>query len=659
MRNATSLGVRCAASALAGILLASCGNTGGDGKNNLPTVYPGPLKVRFVNSERRVGWERNSPIEFTFSAPLSKESLKPGVIDKAIQIGIVTASGRIPAVGSFSFVVEHNPGNVVERRDKVVFDPTRTKASGDLGCADNPNGFKPLATYVITVPTSATSKKYLTSTAGDGILEPFESYFTTGERYIKELTAPRYVGIDGQGSLGFNPPRKVNGEVPYNVNVTVVFDEAMDPVSFELGNTILMKNETLSVIQGAPVMVPGGFVSDTCGRTWTFVPSFSFGGGGYDIAMVVTSGLKDLAGNPLSNSQTIRFRTEVKPSIPTVQVLNESFDNTTKRDAANTTADWGVLTAGVLKGGLVTTTVTNVQLLPSQYVGALRTRVRDHPFAQEGSAGVGHDQWIYFQGSLGAANAVTGMGWGPSSNLIYSANYSAVRVTLGHTQSDSLATNMTNNFDVGLPVTVFDGGYLIPYHGGSIDPPCQTDLCAVGFWPFPAFSNFFEYNGKNNVIVDVNSNQGKTYQITRIFYGPATFPNTHTFTTTGGNTGTLLEPAVTDMQFTFKRRTTKAQSTFYDTGNDSPDYAAPILSPSVQSGGTDATIEFEGAKGILFPITGNPTNVIPDPTTYTGFVTNIQQLDDYRFIRFRVTFVANVTTGQVPFLNNIAIPFVF
>ncbi len=651
MSIATSRGARLAGCLLTGLLLVSCGGGGGGGTGD-PSLFvnPGPLKVLWVNAQKRDDWERNATIEIRFSAPLSKKCLKPGVIEKAIQIGIVSATGRTPAEGSFYFPVVKGK----EQRDRLIFDPTRTSQSANLACADKPNGLQPLTTYDISIPTPATSKKFLTSTSNDAIVEPFDSFFTTGERYVKELTAPRYVGIDGQGSLGFSPVRKLNGEVVYNVNVTVVFDEAMDPSTFELDNTILMKNETISASSGVYVGVPGAFVPDPCGRTWTFVPSFSFGGGGYDVAVILTTGLKDLAGNPVENPQSIRFRTEVRPNIPLVRVVNEFFDNTVYRDTPNTTADWGILKAGVLQAGAVTTSVVPVSLQPSQYGGlGVRTRVANHPFAQEGTPGVGHDQWVYFQGNMGAANAVTGVGWGPSSNLIYSANYSTVAVTLGHTQGDSLSTNMTNNFDVGQPVTVYSGGYVIPYHGGSIDPPCQTDACAAGYWPLPNFTNFFEYNGKNNLILDIDTNQGKTYQITRIYFGPATFPNTHTFAATGQNTGTLLEPAVTDMQFTMKRRTTIARSLFYDAGNDPPDYSAPIISPPSQSGGTSATLEFEGAKGVLF---GNV--YIPDPTTFTGFVSNIEQLDDHRFIRFRVTFVSNVTTGQVPFINGIAIPYI-
>lgn len=657
MTLASPRGARLAGAVLAGILASACGNTGGDqGPEHAWGPNPGPLVLRRVDCQKLDNWERNRALVFYFSAPVSKESLKQGVIDRAISISIVTSSGKIAAEGSFDFP-EVRPGVLDQTR--LVFDPTRTRQSADLGCADNPNGFEDLTTYSIEVPTAATSKKFLTNTAGDPIREAFSTYFTTGDGYLRELTPPTYTGIDGQGSLGFNPARKVNGEVPYNTTVTIVFDEAMDPATFELGNTILMKNESLSAIQGQDVEVPGAFVPDRCGRTWRFVPSFNFGGGGYDIAVVLTTGLRDLAGNPLANPQTIRFRTEVKAGIPTVQVINEPFDNQARRDAVFTTADWGVATAGTLQAGAVTTNLVNVQLDATLYPGGARFRVRDHPFAQEGSSGVGHDQWVYLQADLGGANAITAMGWGPSSNLIYSANYPNVRITLGHTQSDNLSANMSNNFDTGLPVTVYSGNYVIPYHGGSIDPPCQTDACAVGFWPLPAFSNFFEYNGKNNLLVDINSGYGKTYQITRIFYGAATFPTTHTFAGTDANIGTLLEPAVTDMQFTFKRRTTIGQSKFIDSGQSNPNYSAPILTPPSQSGGTSATIEFEGAKGILFPIPGNPNNTIPDPTTYTGFVSNIEQLDNHRFIRFRVTFVANVNTNQVPYLTNIAIPFVF
>jgi hypothetical protein len=645
------LGGSVLAAAFAGLLASSCGN-GGDNGTGDPTykLNPPPLKVISVNCDRRDNWDRNGAIEIRFSAPLAKSILKKenaDVLARAVQIGIVTSKGRIPAKGSFSFPVEKNK----VQQDRLVFDPIRTTKSDILACADNPFGFEPLTTYTITIPTPATSNKYLTSTSGDPIIEEFDTFFKTGTKYARENQQPRFTGTDGQSSLGFDPPRKINGEVPYNSRVLIVFDEAMDPNSFDLGNTINVRNETLSS------NVSGIFEPDLCGRTWKFTPSFSFGGGGYDIAVSLTSGLKDLAGNPMANPQTVRFRTEVKAGIPTTQSLFEPFDTQLKMDVPNTTADWGTVVIGSLSGGAVTTTTVTVQIQVSQYPGGLRFRVRDHPFAQLGSGGVGHDQWIYTQAELGAPSAITQVNWGPSSNALFAAFHNNVKVTLGHTQGEALGTQMSANFDVGTPVKVADTSYIIPQRA-TIDPPCNADACAVGFWPLPVFSDFFEYNGKNNLILDIDADPGTNYQITRIFFGPVGFPTRHTFGAYGTTTGTLTESVVSDMQFVKKRRTTIAQSLFYDATVANPDYATPVISPSTQPPGTVAQIEFEGAKGILFPIPSNPNNVIPDPTTFTGYVTNLDQLDGYRFIRFRVTLVADVTTGVVPAIKSISIPYI-
>lgn len=660
MRNDTTrsrgpLGARAAGALLVGLLAASCGSGGGGGTHNPDN--PQALKVVYLNADRRDEWNRNEAIEIHFSAPLSRKSLEPGIFDRAIQIGIVTSNGRIAARGTPSFKIEKGK----ERRDIVVFDPTRTANAGALGCADNPFGFLPLTTYDVFIPTPKSSKKFLTATDGSAIVEEFDSFFTTGEGYSREIAQPRFVGSDGQGSLAFDPPRKLNGEVVYNARILLAFDEPMDPATFEQGNTILVRNDTLSALQGSTVLVPGIFEPDLCGRTWRFVPSFSFGGAGYDIAVTMTTGLKDLAGNPLANPQTLRFRTEVKAGVPTTQVITESFDTTFKMDIANTTADWGVTTAGVLQGGAVTTEIVTVALQVSQYPGGIRTRVRDHPFYDATSpfvGTVGHEQWVYTQAELGQSAAITQIGWGPSSNALFASNHTSVAVTLGHSQGDALSTSMSNNFDVGTPVKVVDTSYIIPQRA-TIDPPCNADSCAVGYWPLPAFSNFFEYNGKNNLIVDIDSSMGTNYQITRIFFGPVGFPNRNVFGNTGSSSASLSQPVVQDMQFTKKRRTTVAQSLFYDSGQNNPDYSTPILAPATQTGGTSIQLAYEGAEGILFPIPGNPNNVIPDPTTYTGLVTNLDQLDGYRFIRFRGVFVSNVSTGQVPTLSSISIPYIF
>lgn len=666
LRRVSAAPKRLAALLVVGALAASCGAGGSGGGTGDPTIFlnPAPLKVLSANCNRLDNWNRNASIEIRFSAPLSMDVLDPVIRDRALQIGVVTAKGRVPAKGTWSFPVagntDHSPfkDSSGRLRDRLVFNPTLTSNADLLGCADNPFGFDALTTYTITIPTSATSKKYIYASNGDGIIEAFTTYFKTGEKYIKELNLPVFTGTDGQGSLGFDPPRKNNGEVPYNARVLVVFNEAMDPASFELGTTIIVKNETLSALQGTFVGVSGTFDPDLCGRTWKFTPAFSFGGAGYDIAVTLTTGLKDLSGNPLALPQTIRFRTEVKAGIPTTQSMNETYDQTIFRDVLNTTAEWGTAVLGSLTGGAVTSTTVTVQIQPSQYPGGLRSRVRDHPFAQLGSGGVGHDQWIYTQAELGSSGAITQINWGPSSNALFAAFHNTVRVILGHTQGDSVSTAMDNSFDVGSPVTVVESPYIIPQRA-TIDPPCGTDACAVGFWPLPTFSDFFEFNGKNNLVLDISADPGTNYQITRIFYGPIGFPNRHNFGSFGSSAATLIEPAVTDMQFIKKRRTTVAQSVFRDSGVNFPDYSTPVVLPATQTGGTQAGVEYEGAKGILFPIPSNPNNIIPDPTTYTGFVTNMDQLDGYRFIRYRVTMIANVSTGQVPVIRSLDIPYIF
>lgn len=649
-----------AGSLVAAALLAACGEGGGGGTGDPSiTANPPPLKVTWMSAQRRDDWERNAPLEFRFSAPLHKDVLKAGIIDRAIQISIVTADGKVKAKGSFRHPKDKFN---VEMRDRLIFDPTRTDPASNS--QNNPFGFQPLQTYDVFIPTPHESTKYLTSTSRDPIIESYDSFFTTGERYLREVKQPRFTGIpngteEGSGALDFDPPRQFDGEVPYNARILLYFDEPMSPTSFELGSTISVVNETLST-PTKPAIVPGTFQPDMTAKVWKFIPSFSFGGAGYDIAVTLTTGIKDLAHNPIENPQTIRFRTEFAPGVPTVQVISENFDDQTMVDANETTAEWAAPLVGELHGGPVTTDVTNViiSLADPIYSGGLRTRVRDHPFAQSGSAGVGRDQWVFTSAEVGAAGAITQVGWGPSSNALFASDHTKVKVQLGHSQSDSLTLSMDNNFDVGAAVKVADASYTIPQRA-SIDPPCNTDACAVGFWPLPTFTNVFEYNGKNNLILDVDATLGTNYQITRIYFGPAGFPNRNTFCASGGNSGVLLQPLIPDTQFTKKRRTTIAQSLFYDSGQANPNYNTPIILPSTQTGGTSVLIEYEGAKGILFPIPGNPNNIIPDPTSYTGFLGNVDQLDGYRFVRFRVTCVANVVSGEVPVLSSIAIPYIF
>jgi hypothetical protein len=275
---------------------------------------------------------------------------------------------------------------------------------------------------------------------------------------------------------------------------------------------------------------------------------------------------------------------------------------------------------------------------------------------------------MYMQSELGEAGAITEVAWGPDSNALFAATHDRIILKLGHYSNENLTRYYADNFNVGTPVRVYDGEYVIPQKA-NINPPGLED----GYWPFPALTSFFEYDGKSNLVFDMDVKAGTNFQIHRVFYGlsftnptVSVIPNRRLWGDYGADVGAQVtwvpppgnpEPTAYDMRFTKRRRTTVAQSTWYDSFVNNANYGTPILSPPSQPGGATFDLQFEGAKGMPHPTI--PGYTIPDPSTQTGFVDNIDILDGYRYIRFRFTMYANLISNTVPEINSLTIPYIF
>ena len=119
----------------------------------------------------------------------------------------------------------------------------------------------------------------------------------------------------------------------------------------------------------------------------------------------------------------------------------------------------------------------------------------------------------------------------------------------------------------------------------------------------------------------------------------------------------FVEPVVYDIRFNKRRRTTTALSKWYELASDRPLFATPISSPSAQPGGVVVTLELEGADGKPDPLI--PGGFIPNTSTATGFTTDVTRINLHRFMRFRVTMAANLTTGQSARLMAVQFPYQF
>jgi hypothetical protein len=262
-------------------------------------------------------------------------------------------------------------------------------------------------------------------------------------------------------------------------------------------------------------------------------------------------------------------------------------------------------------------------------------------------------QVSYTASDIGEPGAITELYWGPSSNALFAATHSNIKIRLGHTKSTEgvIAGYFEENFENGLPLPHYDGLYDIPQRA-DVDPQNPQG----GFWPYPELTSPFEFNGENGLLVGFQVQPAADCQLLRYwFHGTgAAFPgypgirniiakewDADADDVTGGG-----QPLVFDMEFLKKRRTTKAQSKFYDTERTAPDFATPNLSPSSQPGGASYKMEWQGAD--------DPG----DDLTYTPWASTIDIADGKRYIRFRVDLISNLNSNTVARFDEIRIPFI-
>ncbi len=629
------------------------------------------LVVMYFSHAGRTDVFRNQMVDIVFNVAVKTSS----VSERSIRIS-GGPNGQTPARGRLLV-----NGNV------VTFDPTlaRVDLTNRTVFEPNPFGFEALSSFQLTVSADPNEPRVQNS-LGEPINTEFFTSFQTNDEFVPELRQPLYVGNVSNGmpgELDFSPkPDPTTGLVDQAALIIIEFDEPIDPATMDAGVTVIVRNEDLSAQFGRDELIPGTFKSDLTATRWTFESSAGIGRGPFDdlgISVTLTPGIKDLAGNPLGNPQTLVFKTAEEPNVPNFSSRSESFSSTAQRDAANTTADWNGSVRGHLLGGAITKTTVDVMLGVADPSGT-RTRLADILTSNtQGS----HTQALYLAEELGLAGTLARVSWGPDSAALFAATHPRIIINVGQTIKENLVGTYASNFDVAGPVRVYDGEYTIPQNADitrepplGINPfPANSPQFAAwpGYWPFPNFTTFFEYDGTNNLVLDFDTQAGTNFQIIRVFNGfsfsnpPPNGPavsKRRLFGDGGAKTGsapstgqTNPEATVYDMSFEKSRRVTVAQSRFYNTSVKVPNYTTPIISPPSQQGGATFSLEFEGQDGMPNP--ANPFQIIPDPSTSTGWVTNINLMDGKQFFRFRFTLFANLISETVVDIDNLQVPFTF
>ncbi len=681
MRSTT----RCAAVAVitaGGFLLASPATPA--------TATPssrGPLIMTSFVQSGRIDVRRNEMLLFKFTSLVRRGS----VDDRTVRVSQVIATGDRNAIGAR-----------IVRANKVTFDPTRTQRNYDASRQpnttvlekDHPSGFEAYQDHEVELP-AIPSLRTVQAPNGDPLLRPFLGTFRTNDTYDDPVPGqPSFIGDHGTGLLAFDPPRSgPTGLVDEDAVIILEFSEPMLIDSIDPGSTLHVTR--IAVGEEVP-----GYVKpdpeEPNGRRFLFVPATGFGTDevnqrGWDIQVSVTSGITDLAGNGLKRPVIFpTFRTRYVPNKPTCSVVSESFNDQKMMDPAtvNLGGEWDTTEQGYLHGG-VPTTYPPVDVRYTQANTGLSSLVRlaggfDTPLSAvtppPGGAGGGcgshptgsRIQLLYVPGDVGAAAAITGVAWAPSSNATFDAQYPEVVLKLAHTSVQNLSQNFEppGNVNIGTPQTVFDGPYSVPQHKNINGQPTGTDPVdangvttnanATGYWDWPALTSPFEWNGTNNLVFDAAVQGGTNCQIVRAAYVPGgQLPNRRAVSWNWQSqiAEFTVDPVVYDIRFRKRRRTTQAISLWYQLASDFPVFAQPIVSPSGQPGGVDVVLEVEGAAGKPDPF--NPGGFIADPTTGTGFTTTVSDIDKHRFFRFRVSMIANLVTNQTARIGALQFPYCF
>jgi len=628
------------------VALSACGGGGSSGGKNSKDLFlqkmllidklentditsPGPVTYKDIGGDGTTNAYRDSKILFVFNVPVDFNS----VDNRTIRIGIPTGNNLlVEAQGRFEPVAKEPSWVLFNPTYKTSYDPDYPDNE-----PDNPFGLDGNAVYSVIVPSIEDTNRYLENQKGDPIVKRYDAQFATSNDYIQTFTQPDLVET--------NP---LNGaiEVDARADVDITFSEPMKPSSFQLGNTVIVRNTDT----GRDVLGTLRFSADA--KTVSFRPVFGYGPGPYDIFVRVKTDVTNLSGNHIPKEVRIQFRTERDDTVPTLIDIREPFDDNNFEDtlfvASEPRADWNKgATSGYLAGLYATGTTTHKTTTTYLY-----------PPWDWGQNFAGRTQTLWKASEVSSSpRTLTGFAW------YYQASGSAATVTnltinLGHHEPgpnglNPVTTNFTSNFKDN-PVTVVANlaSYTIPLNTGT------------GSWlAGPTFTTNFKHNGADDLLFElyVTTDTMGLRPLPSVISGAWGFRyGTYMRTVwtqpswwAGGATSTFNYAF--DIRWYWLISSAEAQSLFYDTGVKSPTFLATLIDPSIsdQPAGTSTTIFYQGAPDDP----DNPNN--PDPINTSQWIEDLEKLSGFRYIRFNVLMYSNLSTGQAPAYDTLTFPFYF
>jgi hypothetical protein len=217
------------------------------------------------------------------------DTLAPTVIST-----IPAASGAMPSNSSISATFSEAVTNI----NNTTF--ALTGPSGAVAGNVLFNAASKTATFTPAVPLATPANFTATITGGAaGVTDlagnPLVANFTLGfATAVPDNVAPTVVSVDPADKAPEVSPAKV---------ITVTFSEPLDPATV---------NSTTFSLSGGTA---GNVAYDTAAKTATFTPSASLAKGTL-YTVTVTTGVKDLAQNPLATGFSFQFLTDAGPDAP-------------------------------------------------------------------------------------------------------------------------------------------------------------------------------------------------------------------------------------------------------------------------------------------------------------------------------------------------------
>lgn len=454
--------------------------------------------------------------------------------------------------------------------------------------------------------------------------------------------------------------------------ITLLFDEPMNLNTFNSRKSFYVKN-TDKGEPGKGEIIISSITYSPDGREFTLHPAFPLGRGkppdennpfgGYNFEIIVSKvdikdqHLTDLGGNELANPHKLYFNTYYDPSQEEYYAFTVEFSGTAEdsngfwvqRDPTTTTAQWPDPSHDYLEGA-------PAYLRIAEYSQADTGYNLPQPLSISGN----RIQFLYTKADLGGAapgasadETLVGINWGPRSNYVFKGVYQDITMKIGHTNislgSNAKGLDFQYNKNYTLsgepePTVVYEGNYVC-------DP-----LVNFEWFPWPTFTQDFEYNGKNQIIFEVHvpkplsKEQGgiPTYQLFRN-WSKANTPRQRVFGPPDQSVAQAGERTVYHHQFYLIRKTSRGQSQWIDLqpGTDPEktikvEFEDPVVVDDKNRQGTSWKLEFQGTK--------EDTAGGPDKNSWTDWYEDLKELNYSRsgqmneYMRFRFTLRANVST---------------